>query len=84
MKIEQEIIKLLQENLTIKFLQVINKSHEHDLHASSPKNGQSHFHVRIHAKEFKDLSKLSRQRMVYQILKDLISKIHAISMDLQY
>lgn len=80
MNIEQEIIKLLHENLSIQSLQVINKSHEHDSHESSPKNGQSHFNLIIEAKEFKGLTKLARQKMIYTILQNVIPKIHALSL----
>lgn len=82
MDIKQEIEKLLHENLTIQFLQVINKSHEHYKHEFSPKNGQSHFHLILEADDFKECNKLECQRKVYHILKDVIKKIHAISMNL--
>lgn len=82
MQIAEEIRYLLEKNLKISKLEIANQSHLHDSHASSPKNGQSHFHLIIHSIDFANLNKPQSQRKVFEILANIMPKIHALSMEL--
>ena len=63
-------------------LDVINESHLHAGHRSSPGTGDSHFRVRIVSPKFAGLSRVARQRLVNQALADLIGRpIHALAME---
>jgi stress-induced morphogen len=80
MQIEQTI----KERLTAAFqplsLEVINDSHRHAGHASSPGTGESHFSVKVVAAAFAGKSRVERHRMVNDALADLLQgKVHALA-----
>jgi stress-induced morphogen len=80
MQIEQTI----KERLTAAFqplsLEVINDSHRHAGHASSPGTGESHFSVKVVAVAFAGKSRVERHRMVNDALADLLQgKVHALA-----
>lgn len=61
-------------------LDVINESHKHAGHASSPGTGESHFKVVIVSPAFASKSRVERHRMVNAALADELSgPIHALS-----
>ena len=61
-------------------LEVEDQSHLHAGHAGAPDGGESHFEVLIVAEVFQDMSRLARQRLVNEALRDeLSSSIHALS-----
>ncbi len=63
-------------------LDVINESHLHAGHRSSPGTGDSHFRLLIVSPKFVGLSRVARQRLVNQALASLIGKpIHALAME---
>jgi BolA family transcriptional regulator, general stress-responsive regulator len=63
-------------------LDVINESHLHAGHRSSPGTGDSHFRLVIVSPKFTGLGRLARQRLVNHALADLIGKpIHALAME---
>lgn len=60
-------------------LQIIDESHLHAGHEGS-KNGASHFRVHIWCQQFEGLSTLSRHRLVYDRVQDLMPyPIHALA-----
>lgn len=62
-------------------LDVINESHMHAGHRSSPGTGESHYRVLIVSDAFTGKSRIERQRMVNEALKgDVGGKIHALAM----
>jgi BolA family transcriptional regulator, general stress-responsive regulator len=74
----------IKERLTAAFqpvsLQVVNDSHRHAGHASSPGTGESHFSVRVVAPAFAGKSRVERHRMVNDALADLLQgKVHALA-----
>ncbi|MFT6106172.1 MAG: BolA protein [Rickettsiales bacterium] len=77
---KERIFKKLSDNLTIKNLQVINKSHLHQGHAGDDGTGETHFDVEISARELSG-SRVENQRKINQILKDEFEKngLHALS-----
>ena len=75
----------IEEKLTAalapKTLDVVNESHLHASHASSPGTGDSHFRVTVISEKFSDVNRVNRQRMVYEILKDeLEGPVHALAL----
>lgn len=62
-------------------LEIIDESHFHAGHEGS-KNGASHFRVVIWSEQFTGLSTLSRHRLVYDRVHDLMPyPIHALAID---
>jgi BolA family transcriptional regulator, general stress-responsive regulator len=63
-------------------LDVINESHLHAGHRSSPGTGDSHFRLVVVSAKFSGLGRVARQRLVNQALASLIGKpIHALAME---
>lgn len=61
-------------------LEVVNESHFHAGHASSPQTGASHFRVAIVSAAFAGKSRIERHRMVNAALDDeLKSGVHALA-----
>ncbi len=79
-------IKLIEERLSALSplkLQIIDDSHLHAGHAGS-QNGAGHYPVIIQSALFNDLSRVARQRLVYDALNDLIPfPIHALAIQTQ-
>ena len=81
MNVEETIRKKLTEAFAPLELEVINESHMHAGHAGSPGTGSSHFNVRIVSAAFDGLSRVDRQRQIYDVLKDeLAGPVHALAL----
>ncbi len=89
--IETKIFEKLTKALEPKLLEIVNDSHKHakhshikEFHAANPeaaKNAaESHFSVKIISDKFDGLSRLNRQRLVLDLLKDEMKVIHAFSL----
>ena len=77
--IEQQLHDIL---LTLRphYIEVINESHLHHHHQSSPHNGQSHFRVVVVSDCFVNQGKMERHRSIYDLCQDLMHHhIHALS-----
>ena len=62
-------------------LDVVNESHMHAGHRSSPGTGESHFRVLIVSEAFAGKSRVERHRMVNEVLKgDVGGAIHALAL----
>ena len=62
-------------------LAVRDESHRHAGHAGARPEGETHFHVEIVAAAFAGKSRISRQRLVYDVLaEELAGPIHALSL----
>jgi len=62
-------------------LVVEDESAQHKGHAGARPGGGTHFRVRVVSQAFHDLSRLERQRRVYDALGDeLKTRIHALSL----
>ncbi|MDC0344711.1 BolA family transcriptional regulator [Alphaproteobacteria bacterium] len=81
------IAEQIKQKLEVAFqpqqLEVRNVSHQHQGHAQSPETGESHFEVLLVSQHFQGMSRLARQRAVYDILKDEMQTIHALSLELR-
>jgi stress-induced morphogen len=80
MSVEETIREKLTAAFSPEALQVVNESHHHAGHASSPGTGESHFAVRVVSLAFEGKSRLERHRMVNAVLADeLAGKVHALA-----
>ena len=80
MSVEETIREKLTAAFSPEALEVVNESHHHAGHASSPGTGESHFAVRVVSPACKGKSRLERHRMVNTVLADeLAGKIHALA-----
>ena len=79
------VAKIINKKLSEAFnpfeLEIEDQSHLHEGHSGAPKNGESHFYILIVSSLFEGKTRVSRQKLVLDILKDELSgKIHALSM----
>lgn len=82
MSVTDEIREKLQAAFSPQALEVIDESEKHIGHAGYQEGGESHFHVRITAPAFSDMSRIARHRAIHAAIgPDLIGRIHALSMD---
>jgi BolA protein len=79
------VAETIRDKLTERFaptrLDIIDESHRHAGHAGARPEGETHFAVTITSAAFAGLSRISRQRLVYDTLKhELASSVHALSL----
>jgi BolA family transcriptional regulator, general stress-responsive regulator len=81
MSVEQSIREKLARAFEPTRLEVINESHLHAGHRSSPGTGESHFRVLIVAPVFAGKSRLERHRLVNATLAaELAGSVHALAL----
>lgn len=78
---KERIIKKLSENLSVKYLQVINQSYLHQGHAGDNGSGQTHFEIIISADDFAKKSRVEAHRKIKDLLKSEFEQngLHALS-----
>lgn len=65
-------------------LDVIDESHMHKGHVGARPGGETHFRVVMTASAFEGLSRIERQRRVYDILsEELAGPVHALTLTLE-
>jgi BolA family transcriptional regulator, general stress-responsive regulator len=80
MSVEATIREKLIEALRPTRLDVINESHLHAGHRSSPGTGESHFRVLAVSPLFAGRSRVERHRMINEALAaELKGKVHALA-----
>jgi BolA protein len=80
MSTEARIREKLMGALEPTRLDVVNESHLHAGHASSPETGQSHFRVLVISPRFAGLSRVARHRLVNEALAgELRAGLHALA-----
>lgn len=80
MKMEEKIHEKLESTFHPETLIIKNQSHLHAGHAGDDGSGESHFKVEISAECFGDISRVARERLVYQTLEAEMKIIHALSL----
>lgn len=75
----------IREKLMVAFeptrLDVINESHLHAGHRSSPGTGESHYRVLVVSSAFVGKTRVARHRMVNEALADeLAGRVHALAL----
>lgn len=77
---QQRIQNLLQQRLAPTILEVHNESANHHV----PKGSETHFKVMLVSIHFQDLSRVARQRLLHQVLKEeLQNGLHALTAELK-
>ena len=80
MLVEERITKKLQQAFAPETLEVVNDSHRHAGHASSPGTGESHFTIKVVSQSFSGKTRLERHRMVNETLSsELAGGVHALA-----
>ena len=83
MSIDAEIRAKLEAAFAPTALEVINESHAHAGHAGHDGSGDSHFRVRIAARDFADMSRIARHRAVHAALgPEITGQIHALALEI--
>lgn len=71
----------LREGLAPEYLEIRDDSAAHQGHSGWREGGESHFDVVIVSQQFEGKSRVSRQRMVFALLKEeMTGQIHALSL----
>ena len=80
MSVAETIRRKLESRFTPMELEIIDESARHRGHAGSRPEGETHFRVRVVAEAFTGLSRVARQRAVYDALaEELAGPLHALS-----
>lgn len=80
MSLETRMREKLAAALHPSRLDLVNESHLHDGHHSSPGSGESHFRLLIVADAFAGKSRLERHRLINELLRDEITGgVHALA-----
>lgn len=62
-------------------LEIVDESYRHAGHAGASPEGETHFQVEIVSPLFEGKSRVARQRLVYDLLGELLkTRIHALSL----
>lgn len=81
MRVSESIQQKLTNALAPKRLEVVDESHLHAGHAGAREGGQSHFRLVIVSSSFEGLSRVARQRLVNDLLREELSgPVHALAM----
>jgi BolA protein len=80
MSVEASIREKLVQALQPTRLDVVNESHLHAGHRTSPGTGESHFRVLVVSQAFAGKSRIDRHRLVNDTLAaELKGKVHALA-----
>ncbi len=79
------VAETMRQKLDARFapvaLEIEDESHRHAGHAGARPGGETHFRVRIVSQAFAGLSRVERQRIVYEALAaELAGAVHALSL----
>jgi BolA family transcriptional regulator, general stress-responsive regulator len=81
MTVASRIREKLTEKLAPMRLDIADDSHKHAGHVGARPEGETHFSVEIVSAAFEGVSRVQRQRMVYEILQDeLAGPVHALAL----
>ena len=75
MSFHEDIVTTLNNNLNVKHIFLENESEMHNV----PINSETHFKLVIVSNDFHKMTKVKRHQLIYQILVEIMKKIHALS-----
>ena len=74
----------LRERFSPVHFVLTDQSSAHAGHAGASPGGESHYHLSMHAAVFEGLSRVARQRLVYDTLREEFDTgLHALTLDLR-
>lgn len=80
MSIADQIYEKLSSAFSPQILEVLDESDKHKGHAGARPGGETHFRVLIVASAFTGLSRLARQRAIYDLLEaEMADRVHALA-----
>jgi len=85
MTVAETMARKLTERFAPSRLDIVDDSHRHVGHVGHPggagQGGETHFTVTLVSAAFAGLSRVARQRLVYEVLaKELAGGVHALSL----
>lgn len=84
MTVADDVRRKLIEAFRPTEIEVEDESAHHAGHAGARPGGETHFRVRIVAPAFTDMSRVARQRKIYEVLaEEMRAQIHALSIDVR-
>ncbi len=75
MSFHEDIITALNNNLNVEQMFLENESAMHNV----PINSETHFKLVIVSNDFHKMTQVKRHQLIYQILVEIMKKIHALS-----
>jgi BolA protein len=82
MSVADDIRRKLVETFRPSEILIEDESALHAGHAGARPGGETHFRLRIVSTDFVDMSRVARQRKIYEVLSDeMRAQIHALSID---
>ena len=80
MRVADRMREKLTRELSPERLEIIDESSMHAGHAGARPGGETHFRLTVVAAAFEGLSRIDRQRRVYDVLADeMRGEVHALS-----
>ncbi|MBP9854657.1 MAG: BolA family transcriptional regulator [Candidatus Omnitrophica bacterium] len=76
--ISDQILALLKKSISVEHGEVIDQSDQHKGHAGARESGGGHYYLLLVSDDFMHKSAVERHRMIYQALKPIKEKIHAL------
>lgn len=81
MEYADRIRRKLTDGLAPERLDVVDESGRHAGHAGADPEGETHFHVTVVSPAFAGLTRVARQRMVYDLLaQEMAERVHALGL----
>ncbi|SCA57938.1 Protein BolA homolog [Candidatus Terasakiella magnetica] len=81
MSVAEKMEEKLKKALKPQFLKLEDESFRHAGHAGANPQGESHFQLLIVSSAFENVSRVQRQRMVYDVLADeMQGRVHALAL----
>jgi len=81
MSVADTMHRKLTERFAPEHIQIVDESERHRGHAGWQPGGETHFHVEIVSDAFAGMSRVARQRAVYDALADEIAAgVHALTL----
>ena len=83
MSVLSQLQHRLETRLEPESLEILDESDRHRGHSGWKEGGETHFRIAIKSSSFGGMSRIGRERAVHRAIgKDLLAKIHAISLHL--
>ncbi len=80
MKVAEQIQQKIEAGMTFAELDITDESHLHAGHSGAREGGESHFRLRVVSEMFASLSRLERQLLILDLLKEeLAGPVHALA-----